>query len=275
MYDARTLIGQRIGAFSVEHLLGQGGFAAVFAARPDPGGPSVALKVLSPPYADNGPFEERFRREAKVAAHLTHRSIVRILDVGRDGGHSYFTMPLYPGSVASLIEAKRTIDEQTAARIGRDVALGLAFAHERGLVHRDIKPANILIDDDGTAVIADFGIARAVSSYVMDTGAQLTIGTPQYVSPEQAQGHSLDGRSDLYALGVTLYRATTGHPPFRSTDWFELARMHVEEVPEPPRRHRPDLSGRFDRIVLRCLAKHPDHRHATATLLAAELDALV
>ncbi len=235
----------------------------------------MALKVLRSPYAGNRPFETRFRREVRVAAALTHRSIVRILDVGRHGDHSYFTMPLYKRSLASLIEGgTQTIDEPTAARIGRDVALGLAYAHERGVVHRDIKPRNILIDDDGTAVIADFGIARAISAHAPGSGARLTIGTPQYISPEQAQGHALDGRSDLYALGVTLYRATAGRPPFQSTDWFELARMHVEDAPEPLRRNRPNLSARFDRAIIRCLAKDPDDRYPTAAALAAELDSL-
>ena len=212
--------------------------------------------------------------EAHIAAALTHRSIVRILDVGREGDHSYFAMPLFGHSLASLVDGPRTVDEHTAVRIGRDVALGLAYAHERDLVHRDIKPANILLDEDGTAVITDFGIARVVSGYVTATGARLTLGTPVYVSPEQAQGHPLDGRSDLYALGITLYRATTGRPPFRATDWFELARMHVEEPPQPPRRLRPELSEWFDRVVMRCLAKSPDDRYPNALALAAELNVL-
>ena len=161
--------------------------------------------------------------------------------------------------------------EGALVRLATDVAAGLAYAHEKGVVHRDIKPDNILLEADGTAVISDFGIAKAVSGYVTATGVNMTIGTPLYISPEQAQGRKLDGRSDIYSLGVTLYKAATGEAPFRSTDWFELARMHVEEPPKGPRKTRPDLSERFERIILRCLAKHPDDRYASSEALLDEL----
>ncbi len=159
-------------------------------------------------------------------------------------------------------------------RIATDVTAGLFFAHEKGFVHRDIKPDNVLLAEDGTAVIADFGIARAVSGYVSATGVNMTIGTPQYISPEQAQGRTLDGRSDLYALGVALYKATTGEVPFRSTDWFELARMHVEDQPVAPRKKRPDVTARLERVILRCLAKHPDDRYPSAQVLHEEFQQL-
>jgi serine/threonine-protein kinase len=273
MRDAQDLVGQTIAQYTVEDVLGLGGFAWVYRAR-TPSGDPVALKVLKPRYGGDAPFEQRFRQEAELAAGLTHPNIVRILDVGHAGQFSYFTMPVYPQSLRSLLDNDQTIDQATAVRLALDVAAGLSFAHEAGLVHRDIKPANILIDEDGTAVVADFGIARAATSYVTATGANMTIGTPQYISPEQAQGRPLDGRADIYALGVALYRATTGQPPFRSTDWFELARMHVEETPPSTRTLQPDLTARFDRVVMRCLAKHPDDRYPSAAALAEELAAL-
>jgi serine/threonine protein kinase len=152
------------------------------------------------------------------------------------------------------------------------VAAALAFAHERDVIHRDIKPDNILLAADGHAILTDFGIARAVSGYVQATGFMMTIGTPAYISPEQAQGRPLDGRTDLYSLGITLYRTVTGELPFRSKDWFELARMHVEEAPEPPRVRQPELSKRFERIILRLLAKHPNDRYPTATALLEDLE---
>src|SRR3989441_7866769 len=134
------------------------------------------------------------------------------------------------------------------------------------------SPDNILIQADGSPVISDFGIARAVSGYVASTGVNMTIGTPHYLSPEQAQGRPLDQRVDFYALGVTLYKAATGGVPFNSNDWFELARMHCEDPPPSLRRKRPDLSKRFERVVMKCLAKHPDDRYASAAELRADLD---
>ena len=170
------------------------------------------------------------------------------------------------------MEQEGPLPEADVIRIAHGVAKGLEYAHAAGIIHRDIKTDNILLADDGNPVIADFGIARAASGYASATGQNMTIGTPHYVSPEQAQGRKLDGRSDLYALGVTLYKAVTGNVPFTSTDWFELARMHVEEKPEDPRVKRPDLSARLERIILRLLAKHPDNRYETATVLIAELE---
>ena len=140
------------------------------------------------------------------------------------------------------------------------------------MIHRDLKPDNVLIRSDGAAVLTDFGIARAVSGYTASTGVNMTIGTPHYLSPEQAQGRPLDQRLDFYALGVTLYKAATGEVPFSSNDWFELARMHVEDPPPSLRRKRGELSKRFERVVMKCLAKHPDDRYASAAELLADLD---
>jgi serine/threonine-protein kinase len=272
--EAEELLGRAIGPFTVERLIGQGGFAWVFAGRRTADGTPVALKILKPRYAGDQQFESRFRNEARVASELRHPNIVRILDIGKTGEVTYFAMDLYPGSLASRLARDGPPTEGDLLRIARDVTSALAFAHAGGIIHRDIKVDNILFTADGTAVIADFGIARAVSGYATATGVNMTIGTPHYVSPEQAQGRPLDGRSDLYALGVTLYKAATGDLPFRSNDWFELARMHVEEAPEPPRNRRPDLSKRTERIILKCLAKHPDDRYASADELLAELDAV-
>src|SRR5205807_1616017 len=188
------LLGRTVGPYDLERLLGQGGFAWVFAGR-ELDGTEVAVKVLMPRYAGDRQFESRFRNEAETAAKLQHPNIIRI--------HS-----------------------------------------------------------DGRAILSDFGIARAVSSYVASTGVNMTIGTPQYLSPEQAQGRPLDERVDFYALGVTLFKAATGEVPFTSTDWFELARMHVEAAPPSLRKKRPVLSKRFERVVMKCLAKHPDDRYA-------------
>lgn len=272
--EAEALLGETVGPFKIERLIGQGGFAWVFGGRRLADGTPVALKVLKPRYAGDPQFETRFRNEARVASELRHPNIVRILDIGKAGEVTYFAMDFYPSSLATRLARDGPPSEADLLRIARDVTSALAFAHASGIIHRDIKVDNILFTGDGTAVIADFGIARAVSGYATATGVNMTIGTPHYVSPEQAQGRPLDGRSDLYALGVTLYKAATGELPFRSSDWFELARMHVEDPPEPPRKLRPDLSKRAERIILKCLAKHPDDRYASAAELLAELEAI-
>lgn len=269
--NAEELIGYTVGPYVIDELIGEGGFAWVFATHRGDDNSPAALKILKPRYAGDKEFEARFRNEYTLASELLHPNVVQILDVGKASNLTFFSMDLYPGSVAFLIEKEIRIAEEKLIEIATHVTAGLAFAHERGIVHRDIKPDNILIKSDGTAVISDFGIAKAVSGYVTATGVNMTIGTPQYISPEQAQGRKLDGRSDLYSLGVTLYKAATGETPFRSTDWFELARMHVEEPPRGPRKKRPDLSERFERIVLRCLAKHPDDRYASSEVLLDEL----
>ena len=267
------LIGRQVGPYALERVIGQGGFAWVFSAkRADQG--TAALKVLKPRYAGDRQFESRFRNESRVASELTHRNIVRILDVGQADDITYFAMDLYPDSLRSRIDRDGPLAEPDLVRIAMDVAAALSFAHANGVIHRDIKADNILFEKDGTGVVTDFGIMRAVSGYVSDTGVNMTIGTPSYMSPEQAQGRTLDGRSDLYALGVTLYKAATGDLPFTSTDWFELARMHVEDAPTPPRSRGSTISRRFELVILKCLAKHPDDRYASADEFLAELQAL-
>lgn len=271
---AEELLGTIVGPYTLQRLIGQGGFAWVFAARPQPDGPTVALKLLQPRYSGDPEFERRFRNEAKVASELSHPNIVRILDIGRTDQLTYFAMDYYPDNLSACLEREGPLSPAALIRMAREVASGLYFAHRAGIVHRDIKPANIMFSEDGTAVLTDFGIARTVSGYSSATGANLTIGTPHYISPEQALGQKLDGRSDLYALGVTLYQAATGELPFRSTDWFELARMHVEVPPPPPRTKRPELSRRLERIILKCLAKHPDDRYPSAAALLADLESV-
>jgi eukaryotic-like serine/threonine-protein kinase len=270
-HDPTDLVGHSLGPYHLERLLGQGGFAWVFAGREADGTP-VAVKVLKPRYAGDPQFESRFRNEAETAAKLEHPNIIHIRAVGKSNTHVYFAMDLCAESLATRIASEGPLPEDEIIRIARDITSGLAFAHAQGVIHRDLKVDNVLLHSDGSALITDFGIARAVSGYVASTGVNMTIGTPQYLSPEQAQGRPLDQRVDFYALGVTLYKAATGEVPFTSTDWFELARMHVEDPPPPVRKKRPELSKRFERVVTKCLAKHPDDRYRQAADLLADLD---
>jgi serine/threonine-protein kinase len=268
---ATDLVGRTLGPYALERLLGQGGFAWAFVGR-EPDGTPVAIKVLKPRYAGDPQFESRFRNESETAAKLEHPHIIRIRSVAKSGAHVYFAMDLCADSLGARIAREGPLPEEDILRLARDIAAALEFAHARGVIHRDLKPDNVLIRSDGAAVLTDFGIARAVSGYVASTGVNMTIGTPHYLSPEQAQGRPLDQRVDFYALGVTLYKAATGDVPFSSSDWFELARMHVEDPPPSLRRKRPELSKRFERLVLKCLAKHPDDRYADAAEFRADLD---
>jgi serine/threonine protein kinase len=270
-HAATDLVGQTLGPYTLERLLGQGGFAWAFVGR-EPDGTPVAVKVLKPRYAGDAQFESRFRNESETAAKLEHDNIIRIRSVAKTGDHVYFAMDLCADSLGARIAREGPLPEADILRLARDIAAALEFAHHQGVIHRDLKPDNVLIRSDGAAVLTDFGIARAVSGYVASTGVNMTIGTPQYLSPEQAQGRPLDQRVDFYALGVTLYKAATGEVPFSSNDWFELARMHVEDPPPSLRRKRPELSKRFERVVMKCLAKHPDDRYADGAALLADLD---
>jgi serine/threonine-protein kinase len=265
------LLGRMLGPHRLERLLGEGGYAWVFAGR-DRAGHELAVKVLKPRYAGDPQFEPRFRHESETAARLDHPNVIRIGPIARDGEHLYFTMDLCAESLGDRIAREGTLRETDILRLARDVARGLGYAHEQGIVHRDLKPDNVLLRRDGRAVITDFGIARAVSNYAASTGVNMTIGTPHYLSPEQAQGRPLDHRSDFYSLGVTLFKAAVGDVPFSSADWFELARMHVEEPPPSLRARRPELSKRFERVVIKCLAKHPDDRYQSAAELLRDLE---
>ncbi|HEY6807666.1 MAG TPA: serine/threonine-protein kinase [Gemmatimonadales bacterium] len=271
MTNAPTdLVGQMLGPYRLEHLLGQGGFAWVFGGREADGTP-VAVKVLKPRYEGDPQFASRFRNESETAARLEHPNIIRIRAVGASDAHTYFAMDLCAESLGARLTREGPLPEADVLRIARDVVAGLAFAHAQGIIHRDIKTDNVLLRGDGSAVLTDFGIARAVSGYVASTGVNMTIGTPHYLSPEQAQGRPIDQRADYYALGVTLYKAVTGDVPFTSTDWFELARMHVEDPPPSPRSKRPELSKRLERVIYKLLAKHPDDRYQNADELLADL----
>lgn len=263
--------GTALGRYTLHRLLGEGAYAWVFAAARDDG-KSFAVKLLKPRFTADTAFRQRFRQESELAAQLRHPNIVHIEEVDRSGDRVFFAMDLYPDTLAARVARAGALPESDVIRVGADLARALAFAHDHGIIHRDLKLDNVLLGPDGTAVLTDFGVARTIGGYVTATGSNMTIGTPSYISPEQAQGRPLDGRSDLYSLGITLYHAATGDLPFRSQDWFELARMHVEERPEAPRMRRADLSRRSERIILRLLAKHPDDRYSDARVLLQDLE---
>lgn len=267
-------LGQQIGKYRVTRLLGGGAFAWVYEAVDRDLEIPVALKILRPEFAGDADQEMRFRREASTAARLRHANIVTVRDVGKIDGASFVAMDLLPLSLARRLELLGRLPEPDVVRIGLDVAGALAIAHAGGVVHRDIKPDNILIGSNAEAVVADFGLARALSSNDPSLSGQQVMGTPHYFSPEQARGLELDGRSDLYALGVTLFRAVTGRLPFEGDDWYAVAKQHVE-VPAPSAQSLiPDVSDPFNAVIAKLLAKDPSERFASAIHLADALAAL-
>lgn len=268
-------LGQTLGKYRIESLLGSGGFAWVFKGFDPELDIPVAVKVLKPQYAGEQQVVERFKREASTAARLRHPNIIKIYAVGREGDAVYFVMDYLPGGLSDRLETTQCLPEEYVLRVGVDVARALGFAHREGVIHRDIKVDNILFDTHGNAVVADFGIARAVSGYTNQTGTNMVVGTPQYFAPEQARAKPLDGRADIYSLGVTLYRAATGRLPFEGEDWYEIARQHVEDPPPAPRSIVEGLSPQFEAIILQCLEKNADDRPPTGEALAEAFESIV
>jgi len=264
-------LGRHLGRFRVDSNVGSGGFAWVYKGYDPELDIPVAIKILKPQYAGEEAFETRFRTEAATAAKLRHPNIIRILAVGREDSAVYFVMDYLPTGLDDRLRIMGTLPEMLLIRMGMDVAAALAFAHREGVIHRDIKTDNILYDDHGNAIVADFGIARALSGYTEQTGTNMVVGTPQYFSPEQARGQTLDGRADIYSLGVTLFKAATGVLPFQGEDWYEIARQHIEEPAPRPRSFNPALSRGIEHVILKCLAKDPAERYPTGDALHTEL----
>ena len=248
--------------------------ADVYLARDDLLDREVALKVLFPEFANDANFVERFRREAQAAANLNHPNIVGVYDWGQERGTYYIVMEYVQGrSMADVLRSTGPLHPDRAAQIAADVAGALAVAHEAGIVHRDVKLGNILIADDGKVKVADFGIATAVAATTDDGLTQhgSVMGTATYFSPEQAQGRQLDGRSDLYSLGVVLYEMLSGKPPFQAETPVGVAYKHVQEKPESLRQRGVNVAQSLEAITMKLLAKNPVNRYPTANDLKSDL----
>src|SRR4051812_46370188 len=257
--------------YELGEAIGHGGMADVYLAHDRLLDRRVAVKVLSPQFASDPTNVERFRREAQAAAGLSHPHIVAVYDWGEEDGTSFIVMEYVPGqTLREILQTYGRLGPVDAARIAAEIADALSFAHVNGVVHRDVKPGNVLVTPQGQVKVTDFGIARAETSEPLTkTGAVL--GTATYFSPEQAQGFSLDGRSDVYALGVVLYEMLTGVAPFTASSPVSVAYKHVREAPAPPSKLVPDLPGAMDRIVLTAMAKDLDRRYASAQDLRTDL----
>ena len=256
--------------YDIEDEIGRGGMSVVYRARDLRLNRPVAIKVLPPELAYDPAIRTRFTREAQTAAQLSHAHIVPIYDVGERDGIAYFVMAVITGgSLAALLarEPRQPIDE--VRRLLREIADGLAYAHQRGVVHRDIKPDNILLDgESGRAMVTDFGIARAMEAGARLTATGIAVGTPTYMSPEQAVGErAIDGRSDIYSLGVVAYQMLTGRVPFNGGNSMALLLKHVTERPRPIAELRPETPRALREVIERALTKDPEDRWPTAATL--------
>jgi eukaryotic-like serine/threonine-protein kinase len=266
-----TLIGTVFdGRYRIVRKLGAGGMADVYLAEDQELGRQVAIKILNDRHAVDDSFIERFRREAKNAAGLSHPNIVSIYDRGEAEGTYYIAMEFLDGrSLKELIVGRGPAPIKVAIDYARNILAALAAAHKQGIVHRDIKPHNVLIGAEGRLKVTDFGIARSGASQMTEVGS--IIGTAQYLSPEQARGAPVDQTSDLYSVGVVLYEMLTGQVPFTGDTPLEIAMKHLSEVPRPPSELRPEIPHDLDSVVLRALAKDPSERYQSAEEMDADL----
>jgi eukaryotic-like serine/threonine-protein kinase len=261
------------GRYELEELVGTGGMSSVFRARDTLLERRVALKILHQHFTEDEQYVERFRREARAVASLSHPNIVTILDRGEDEGRQFIVFELVEGrTLAEVLHEEGRLPVPRALEIAIQVARGLGFAHEQGLVHRDVKPQNVILNGDGRAKVTDFGIARSLEVQgVTQSGAVL--GTSNYIAPEQASGKPVDRTTDVYSLGVVLFELLTGEVPFPGESFVAVAMQHVSEPPPSVLEVRPDVSVRVARAVDRALEKDPADRFPTMDAFAAELEA--
>ena len=260
------------GRYELIQKIARGGMAEVFMAKDQLLDRPVALKVLFPELSVNVSFVERFRREAQAAANLSHPNIVSVFDWGEADNTYFIVMELVEGvTLSSLITESGRLDPQKAASIAADVAASLAFAHKHGVIHRDVKPSNVLLTEDGQVKVTDFGIARAATADGDLTQTGAVMGTATYIPPEQAQGLVVDGRSDVYSLGVVLYEMLVGKVPFSGDSPLAIAYKHVREDAPRPRSLVPDIPEALEAIVLKAMAKDPASRYQSATEMRDDL----
>ena len=258
--------------YQVTHLIARGGMAMVYRAQDTLLNRAVALKILYPELSEDPLFVERFRREAQAAANLSHPNIVPVFDWGEDRGTYFIVMELIEGtSLADMLRGSATISASRSAQIVAQVAAALGYAHRSGVVHRDVKPGNILITRDGQVKVTDFGIAQAVSSEDHLAEAGSVMGTATYFSPEQASGAAVDGRSDVYALGVVLYEMLVGRPPFIGDTPVDVSSQHVNAAVPSMGQFSESVPKDLEAIVMEALSKSPENRYQSADELRADL----
>ncbi|MFA5866828.1 MAG: Stk1 family PASTA domain-containing Ser/Thr kinase [Actinomycetota bacterium] len=263
------------GRYRIIEKVGGGGMADVYRAEDQVLGRTVALKILHKQFASDEGFLERFRREARAAAKLTHPNIVSIYDVGEEGGVHFIVMEYVHGmTLKKLIQKDAPLSTEKVVHIGMQIAKAMEFAHEHEIIHRDIKPQNVIITDNGEIKVTDFGIARAGATSTMTrTGA--VMGTAHYISPEQAQGSIVGPTTDVYSLGVVMYEMATGELPFRGENPVSVALKHINDTPIPPRSVFGDLPASLEAVIIKCMAKNPNERYRSAEAVRDDLKRVI
>src|SRR5215469_11641998 len=261
-----------MGRYELTHLVARGGMAQVYRAIDLQLDRPVALKVLFPELSVDKTFVERFRREAQAAANLSHPNIVPVFDWGEDDGAYFIVMEYIDGRpLSAVLRDPQRLPPGQIAQIGASVAAALAFAHRHGVVHRDVKPGNVLITPEGEVKVTDFGIARAVNTEESLTQTGAVMGTAAYFSPEQAEGKTVDARSDIYSLGVVLYEMAVGRPPFSGDSPVAVAAKHVRDDPVLPRAANAACPAALEAVIMKAMAKDPAARYGSAEELRADL----
>ena len=263
-----------IANFKILQIIGMGGMGVVYKASQDPLNRIVALKVLPPQFSLNEELAKRFEIEAKAISRLQHQNIVSLYEAGEDKGYRYFAMQFVDGeNLSGRIGGKKPMPSSEIIDVSKQICRGLRYAHSQNVIHRDIKPQNVLVDKENIARLSDFGIAKIfASSGITLTG--VTVGTPEYMSPEQAAGEDVDSKTDIYSLGVVIYEMLTKKPPFLGNNPVATAYKHVHEIPIPPSVKRRDTPKRLELVVLKALKKDKKDRYDTVDEMLEHLDSV-
>ncbi len=264
--------GQNVGQYRIIEQLGQGGMATVFKAYHPALDRYIAIKVLHPAFKEDASFLTRFHREARIVAKLDHPSIIPIYDFAEEAGTPYLIIRYVEGKTLKAVQHDRALPLDQLLPIIRAVTGALAYAHEQGVLHRDIKPSNIMISNDAHVYLADFGLARMAQAGESTLSQDMLIGTPQYISPEQAKGEAISERSDIYSLGVVLFEMLVGRVPFSADTPYSIIHDHIYAPLPMPRSLNPNLSPELERVLLKALAKDPADRFASARELMSAFE---
>jgi serine/threonine protein kinase len=269
------LSGTRLGPYELRYVIGKGGMATVYRAYQPSVDREVAIKVLATELADDEEFVRRFEREARIIAGMQHPHILTVYDFGREGPHMYLVMRLMTGGSLALELRNGALAPERALKFTRQIASALDYAHQRGIVHRDLKPTNVLLDDSGNAYLTDFGIAKLLGGATVTGGLTVPgqiMGTPTYMAPEQWRAEPVDGRTDVYALGVIVYLMLLGIVPFAAETPHGLMYQHLDMQPPAPHTINPRVPLSVEPVIRKALAKRPEDRYASAGALADDLD---